>query len=103
MTRLGFVAGLVTVCALGLSLQASSQSRPPAPPKRAPDACCNCRLPRPRRVLREPFKGVTANGQIEPGLFAIRSTGVSTAPVREAAETFLAGLTRRSARRRSLR
>jgi hypothetical protein len=43
--------------------------------------------------LADPFKGVTANGQIESGLFAIRSTGVSTAPVRTAAEAFLAGLT----------
>ena len=43
--------------------------------------------------LAAPFKGVTTNGQIEPGLFAIRSTGVSTAPVRNAAEMFLAGLT----------
>ena len=42
--------------------------------------------------LADPFKGVTANGQVESGLFAIRSTGVSTAPVRNAAEAFLAGL-----------
>ena len=43
--------------------------------------------------LAEPFTGITANGRIESGLFAVRSTGVSTAPVRAAAETFLAGLT----------
>ena len=43
--------------------------------------------------LAEPFKGITANGKIEPGLFHIHSTGVSTAPVRHAAEQFLAGLT----------
>ncbi len=40
----------------------------------------------------EPFKGVTTNGTIEQGLFAIRSTGVTTTPVREAAQKFLAGL-----------
>ena len=40
--------------------------------------------------LAEPFKGVTANGTITPGLFPIRSTGVSTAPVRTAAVAFLA-------------
>ena len=33
--------------------------------------------------LDEPFKGVTTNGTVMPGLFPIRSTGVSTAPVRE--------------------
>lgn len=43
--------------------------------------------------LAEPFKGVTANGTVEEGLFAVRSTGVSTVPVRKAAEAFLAALT----------
>ena len=43
--------------------------------------------------LAEPFKGVTATGAIEPGLFPIRASGVSTAPVREAAVQFLASLT----------
>jgi hypothetical protein len=43
--------------------------------------------------LAEPFKGLTTDGTIVPGLFSIRSTGVSTRPVREAADVFLAGLT----------
>jgi Protein of unknown function (DUF3500) len=43
--------------------------------------------------LAEPFKGVTTNGEVEPGLFPIMSTGVSTEPVRVAAEHFLASLT----------
>lgn len=43
--------------------------------------------------LAEPFKGVTANGAVEPHLFPLRSTGVSTEPVRRAANAFLAGLT----------
>src|SRR5436190_5075954 len=42
--------------------------------------------------LNEPYKGITAKGSIEPGLFSIRSTGVSTAPVRKAATAFLASL-----------
>jgi Protein of unknown function (DUF3500) len=41
----------------------------------------------------EPFKGVTTNGTVVPGLFPIQSSGVSTAPVREAATAFLATLT----------
>ena len=44
--------------------------------------------------LAEPFKGITTNGTVEPGLFSIRSTGVSTEPVRKAAESFLAALTK---------
>ncbi len=44
--------------------------------------------------LAEPYKGISANGTIEPGLFPIRSTGVSTEPVRKAAVSFLAALTK---------
>ena len=39
--------------------------------------------------LKEPFRGVTTNGAVVPGLFEIRSTGVSTEPVRTAAAAFL--------------
>src|SRR5690606_33762938 len=41
----------------------------------------------------DPFKGVTTGGTVQSGLFAIRSTGVSTQPVVEAATQFLAALT----------
>ncbi len=43
--------------------------------------------------LAEPFTGVTTHGSVVPNLFSIRSTGVSTAPVREAAQEFLSALT----------
>ena len=43
--------------------------------------------------LEEPFLGVTADGEIQPDLFHIRATGVSTARIRDAAVTFLASLT----------
>ncbi len=42
--------------------------------------------------LAEPFKGITTNGTAAPGVFAIKSTGVSTDPVRRAADAFLAAL-----------
>lgn len=42
--------------------------------------------------LKEPFRGVTATGTVEPDLFRIRSTGVSTEPVRRAALAFRASL-----------
>jgi hypothetical protein len=45
------------------------------------------------KELAVPFTGITANGQIESGLFGLTSTGVSTEPVRKAAEGFLAALT----------
>jgi hypothetical protein len=46
-----------------------------------------------QKGLAEPFKGITTGGSVSPGLFEIGSTGVSTDPVRQAAESFLAGLT----------
>lgn len=42
--------------------------------------------------LAEPFKGITTNGEVVPGLFEIKPTGVSTAPVRSAAERFIGTL-----------
>jgi hypothetical protein len=42
--------------------------------------------------LAEPFKGITTNGEVEEGLYQIRSTGVSTEPVRQAAIAFLGAL-----------
>lgn len=42
--------------------------------------------------LAEPYKGISTNGTLTAGLFPIRSTGVSTEPVRKAAAAFLAAL-----------
>jgi hypothetical protein len=41
----------------------------------------------------DPFKGVTTDGTVQRDLFTIRSTGVSTKPVVDAAQQFLAALT----------
>src|SRR5262249_37654881 len=43
--------------------------------------------------LAAPFKGITTDGLVAPGLFEIRPSGVSTEPVRNAAEAFIATLT----------
>jgi hypothetical protein len=43
-------------------------------------------------VPAEPFSGITTDGKVAPGLFAVRSTGVTTEPVRKAAQAFLDGL-----------
>src|SRR5215470_17072561 len=45
-----------------------------------------------RKGLAEAFKGITTNGEVVPGLFPIHSTGVSTEPIRNAAERFLSSL-----------
>jgi hypothetical protein len=44
------------------------------------------------QALAEPFKGLTRDGNVIEGLFKIQATGVSTEPVRKAAEAFLAAL-----------
>lgn len=49
--------------------------------------------------LAEAFKGITSNGEPVRGLFPVRTTGVSTEPVRVAAEQFLAALTEEQRRK----
>ncbi len=43
-------------------------------------------------TIAEGFKGVTTDGNVIPGLYPIRQTGVSTAPLVAAAKAFLASL-----------
>ncbi len=45
-----------------------------------------------RKGLAEPYKGISKNGTIQPGLYKIHRTGVSTAPMRKAAVAFIASL-----------
>jgi len=47
-----------------------------------------------RLSLKEPFRGLTANGEIERGLFPLRKTGVSIQPMIDAARAFLNSLDR---------
>ncbi len=44
------------------------------------------------QLVDEPFRGITTNGQVVTGLFPVRVTGVSTAPVVAAAQAYLAAL-----------
>src|SRR5262249_29406466 len=45
------------------------------------------------KALAEPFRGVTTDGQVIPGLFSLQQTGISTKPVQDAADAFIASLT----------
>ena len=40
-------------------------------------------------ALGEPFKGLTTNGTVQADLFPIKTSGVSTRPVRDAATRYL--------------
>ena len=44
------------------------------------------------RAIREPFRGITTGGSVIPGLYPIAATGVSTEPIKTAAQRFLAAL-----------
>jgi hypothetical protein len=44
------------------------------------------------RGLADEFKGVTTNGEVQEGLFPLAATGVNVAPVRNAAQEFIATL-----------
>jgi hypothetical protein len=48
---------------------------------------------REAEAMAVPFRGITANGTVQTGLFPLRATGVSTEPVRAAAAKFLGALT----------
>ena len=45
-----------------------------------------------RASLKEPFKGLTADGEVASDLFAARPTGITLKPLREGVATFLASL-----------
>ena len=46
------------------------------------------------KALSEPYRGIETENGKELGLFSIKSTGVSTAPIQKAAELFLNSLTK---------
>src|SRR5437868_2980545 len=92
MPRAALLAALTAIYVVGLMRQSSVSSQTP-PPKRPPAELLRLSVAAETPGLAEPFKGITAKGEIEPGLFAVRSSGVSTEPVRKAADAFVAALT----------
>jgi hypothetical protein len=56
-------------------------------------------LARARESLAEEFRGITADGIVRPGLFPVRKTGVSLAPILRAARDFLGTLDARQQHR----
>jgi hypothetical protein len=78
----------------GESARFGLRERPPTPAVRPFDLPPRMKpmLDRAKSGLAEPFRGITTNGGIIPGLFAIEKTGISLAPLTEAARSFLAAL-----------
>jgi hypothetical protein len=56
-------------------------------------------MERLRAAFAETFSGITSDGVVQPGLFPLQHTGISTAPMVDAAVAFLACLKRRDFRR----
>lgn len=88
---------LIAAC---LVLAAAGCATPPAPPAAEQPfgyvaeqlAVKTFFTQRQERALAEPFKGLATKDGKRDGLFPVRATGVSTAPVSEAATAFLATL-----------
>lgn len=92
-TRVVSLLGLLfAAVVLGYGIKSLSQQPPPQSPGDRAERTKRMSKEAEERGLAEAFKGVTTDGNVVPGLFSIRSTGVSTAPVRQAAEAFLAAL-----------
>ena len=85
MKRLYFASAFLCVLGITYSQQGQQETQREAFRKRSIDA--------EKTGLAEDFRGLTTDGKVQPGLFPIRSTGVSTGPVRKAAKEFLAALT----------
>ncbi len=85
-----FISIVLLFVFLGIRLAVPSQN---PPPPRSQAELIRLSVAAETAGLAEPFRGITTNSQIETALFGIHSTGVSTEPVREAAEAFLASLT----------
>ena len=49
-------------------------------------------LSEPTAAVDQPLRGLTSDGTLRPGLFPLRSSGVSTAPITDAALAFLGAL-----------
>lgn len=90
--RLVVLAGGCLLAGLAARASTAVQSPTPSPEDRA-ERFRRMSERAEREGLAEPFMGITRDGKVVPGLFSIRSTGVSTEPVRKAAESFLAALT----------
>jgi len=80
----------LTLCLLLLApLQLAAQGRDPA---QFPELSRSISADMEARGLAAPYTGITTNGEVIPGLFPLRATGIDTTPLIEAAQSFIATL-----------
>jgi len=94
VSRSAFVPPALMLClALGGVAMATRSRAGQAPAESRADRFARMSRDAEAKGKADPFKGVTADGTVVPNLFAVKSTGVSTAPVQKAATAFIAALT----------
>jgi hypothetical protein len=89
-TRRDFLSSLLSAAVLAPWVFGQSQSSTPA---EMAERFRQMSEKYEREGLADPFKGITTDGKVAPGLFEIGPSGVSTEPIRVAAEKFIATLT----------
>ena len=85
---------IIRIAIVALTVGHAFSQPPPAAPVAEPWSEVAARRSRDAEKvgLAEPFRGITADGKVQPGLFPIHATGVSTEPVRTATTAWLATL-----------
>ena len=89
-TRRDFVSSLISAAVLAPWALGQTQTRTPTD---VAERFRQMSEDYEQKGLAEPFLGITTDGKVAPGLFEISPSGVSTEPVRNAAERFIASLT----------
>jgi hypothetical protein len=89
-TRRDFVSSLISAAVLAPWALGQTQTRTPTD---VAERFRQMSEDYEQKGLAEPFRGITTDGKVAPGLFEIGPSGVSTEPVRNAAERFIATLT----------
>ena len=92
--RLTLACSTVLVLATVAAFQRPAWTQPQETHEQRAERFRQMSVAREKDGLAESFKGITTKGALEPGLFGIRSTGVSTEPVRRAAEHLLTSLSK---------
>ena len=87
------IAGCATPPSPAAAPQPTSATASPAAASGIPEAMVRRGRAAEAEGLAEPFRGIALGGAMTPGLFPVRSTGVSTEPVRRGVEAFLSSLT----------
>ncbi|HJQ67647.1 MAG TPA: DUF3500 domain-containing protein [Blastocatellia bacterium] len=90
MTITRFSTVLLTLgLTCGMAASSVTQERAAPQPQTAPPGYVSAG----EKAIAEKFKGITTDGNVAPGLYSIKRTGVSTKPIKDAVDAFINSLT----------